>query len=690
MKKLIIFFFLFFIFRGISYWAFSISWSQILVSWSETWLNFRTWALSNTVAATALAPNIVEAKYQLRIQNGATFNTSDISLIINHRVEGQANTTTDTWIWKINWWVVIVQWSNTMFAEEWVIQQWENVHVYIQKTGGNQSFIGSNARPTPSSFKNVKFILKSWDIDAHLQATWWTWLIQNVLFKNEWINEWIMALRETDTSDVELYRISPFWWNSAPTTFHKNMKLYNSSNNEINYTYRRNNWWAIFYNVYNTFNNQKMSAIRYVSLWAWGSDWARSVLVWAYKPQLLDIYWNAISWAKFWIYKVSDNTLESYGETWTDWKPKIVNLSTDNAFKSYDNTFVVWWISYNRKIYDSWTKYIKQSITPTTTGWNIVSIDQWNFKIIQRKYDYQTIELTQSFLNDYEWIKVMFPVSNLTKTEIQASNIAWISFNKSTKVVTINQSISIQDIWHYYRYWISQSSNFDSNDSWTFDGTTLNIWDWNIVVTSLSWVINSPNLKIKTTWTISVSNGWIINALYEDSTANSWVKIYTPYNNQIVRVYGSISDLNNNTNSLWTYTSDINGELIYRYNSNISTKRYFKTELSSTIWKWSMKWYVLNAWLDNELDMRTGWDFTYINLQLRQIKGSWFDSNLHSLKWQYSTWWLVLSTVDKSSIAEYVKTKMEEPSWLLSKIYSLLQEIFTRIISIKYDTQKIN
>jgi hypothetical protein len=48
-----------------------------------------------------------------------------------------------------------------MFAEEWAIQQWENVQVYIQKTGGNQSFIGSIARPTPSSFKNVKFILKS-------------------------------------------------------------------------------------------------------------------------------------------------------------------------------------------------------------------------------------------------------------------------------------------------------------------------------------------------------------------------------------------------------------------------------------------------------------------------------------------------------------------------------------------------
>lgn len=225
-----------------------------MISGNETGISFRTWIGSNPTAGKQLTANTVEALFQLKIQNGAVFDTSDIALVINHRVEGQANATTDTGIWRCKGGVVIVQGSDNQFPEEWAIQDWDNVQVYIQKTGGNQSFIGSKARPIPASVKNTKFIVKNGYIDAHLQSTGGTGTLSNILLKNEGTSAGIIGLVETDTSDIEMYRIEPYGWSNASTTFHKNWKMYNSSSDEINYNYRRNNGGAVFYNTVNSFN----------------------------------------------------------------------------------------------------------------------------------------------------------------------------------------------------------------------------------------------------------------------------------------------------------------------------------------------------------------------------------------------------------------------------------------------------
>ena len=116
--------------------AFTISGSQTLISGNETGLSYRTWLGSNPTAGKQLTANAVEALFQLKIQNGAVFDTSNIALVINHRVEGQAKTTTDTGIWRCTGGVVIVQGSDNQFAEEWAIQDWDNVQFYVQKTGG--------------------------------------------------------------------------------------------------------------------------------------------------------------------------------------------------------------------------------------------------------------------------------------------------------------------------------------------------------------------------------------------------------------------------------------------------------------------------------------------------------------------------------------------------------------------------
>jgi hypothetical protein len=137
--------------------AFTISGTQVLVTGNETGSSYYTFAGANPTAAKQLAPKAVEALYQIKVQNGAVFDTSDIVLVINHRVEGQVNglpsAATNTGIWRCKGGMVLVQGSASMYAEDWAIQDWENVQVLIQKTGGDQSFIGSDARATPGAQK---------------------------------------------------------------------------------------------------------------------------------------------------------------------------------------------------------------------------------------------------------------------------------------------------------------------------------------------------------------------------------------------------------------------------------------------------------------------------------------------------------------------------------------------------------
>lgn len=456
--------------------AFTLSGSRTLVSGNETGLSYRTWLGSNPTAGKQLTANTVEALFQLKIQNGAVFDTSDIVLVTNHRVEGQANATTDTGIWRCKGGVVIVQGSAGQYAEEWAIQDWDNVQVYIQKTGDYQSFIGSNARPIPASVKNTKFIVKKGDIDAHLQSTGGTGTLSNILLRNEGTNPGIIGLRETDTTDIEMYRIEPFGWGNAPTTFHKNWKMYNSSKDEINYHYRRNNGGAVFYNTVNSFNENRMTAIRYVANGAVTGDNARSVIVGAYSPKLIDTSKNPLSGVQVAIYKTSDNSLEASGATGSDGKISIVNSSSNIREQSYNSTFTSGGVNYNRVIYNSGTKYIKQSITPTTTGGNVVSVDQGTFKIVQRRKDLQEIIVTQSFQSDYSGDVVV--LSDTYYTTDQSANVT-IAIDSGIKTITITGINTLDNLYDYVKYWLTQ--NMSIANFMSASGKNVDMTDYQIV-----------------------------------------------------------------------------------------------------------------------------------------------------------------------------------------------------------------
>ena len=86
--------------------------------------------------------------------------------------------------------------------------------------------------------------------------------------------------------------------------------------------------------------------------------------------------------------------------------------------------------------------------------------------------------------------------------------------------ITISSNKSYQDIWNYYRYWISQFGNKASNDTWTCTGGILNTQNWNIVVNSGVTLTSSTNItKLQTLG--SITNNGTIQAIYQDSTGTS-------------------------------------------------------------------------------------------------------------------------------------------------------------------------
>ena len=120
-----------------------------------------------------------------------------------------------------------------------------------------------------------------------------------------------------------------------------------------------------------------------------------------------------------------------------------------------------------------------------------------------------------------------------TVTEAVASAITGISLVPSGATggtITISSNHEYQDIWNYYRYWISQYANRASTDTWTCLGGTLNTQNWNIVVNSGVTLNASTNISTLKTLGTFTNNG-TVTGVYQSSAGTSTVlELNTPSN----------------------------------------------------------------------------------------------------------------------------------------------------------------
>ena len=114
-------------------------------------------------------------------------------------------------------------------------------------------------------------------------------------------------------------------------------------------------------------------------------------------------------------------------------------------------------------------------------------------------------------------------VPYLTLTEAQAGALTGISIvasGSSAGTVTISANTTVSNLWHYWRWWISQWSAYPAgtNDTWTYDGSTLNMGGWSLVVNT--GITLSGN--VTTSSTITRNGTAIIDGSFSDSSGSTY------------------------------------------------------------------------------------------------------------------------------------------------------------------------
>jgi len=125
------------------------------------------------------------------------------------------------------------------------------------------------------------------------------------------------------------------------------------------------------------------------------------------------------------------------------------------------------------------------SVRPVT---GVVATYTWDCKA--RSYGYkvagsESLYTAKAFSSVRVGTNQTTPVPFLSINEASASALTGISMSPSgatSGTITVSEAHTLAEVWCYYRQFISQFANFSSDDTWSFDGTTLNAGAWDVVV----------------------------------------------------------------------------------------------------------------------------------------------------------------------------------------------------------------
>lgn len=135
----------------------------------------------------------------------------------------------------------------------------------------------------------------------------------------------------------------------------------------------------------------------------------------------------------------------------------------------------------------------------------------------------------------------LLPVSYITLTETQANALTGISLVASGATggtVTITGARTVAELWQFYRAWISKQANFDSDDTWSYDGTNLNIGAWTI--SGIEFLTGG-----KITTSTATANGTISNLSIVGDVSQT-----TPTNLSNVQISGTLTYNTNTATSI--------------------------------------------------------------------------------------------------------------------------------------------
>ena len=142
-----------------------------------------------------------------------------------------------------------------------------------------------------------------------------------------------------------------------------------------------------------------------------------------------------------------------------------------------------------------------------------------------RSYNYKTLTVS-AVLGASAAVPVSAGLAALdtatTITETAALALTGITLTPSSATggsIVISSSCTLNDIWNYYRAWISQFANRASNDTWTCSGGILNTGNWTMTVNT-GVTVSSGTTAISLV-SPTITNNGAITALYTTSIGPS-------------------------------------------------------------------------------------------------------------------------------------------------------------------------
>jgi hypothetical protein len=143
--------------------------------------------------------------------------------------------------------------------------------------------------------------------------------------------------------------------------------------------------------------------------------------------------------------------------------------------------------------------------------------NRFPYDVRVRAYDRSSEQITYQADNHTTQQIVHAAVVNLggiTQATAAAFAVTFTASGSTGGTATINSNLTAQQVWAAYRNWISALANFDSNDTWDFDGATLDAGAWNVVVSAGATLTGN----LTTTGSITV-NGSVSGVIIDSNNA---------------------------------------------------------------------------------------------------------------------------------------------------------------------------
>lgn len=162
-----------------------------------------------------------------------------------------------------------------------------------------------------------------------------------------------------------------------------------------------------------------------------------------------------------------------------------------------------------------------------------------------RKYDYKTPANTIFTGRKFGYGGSLGPITeeiqmtavpNLVASQATAhayTGIALVASGATSGTITVTGNHTTTELWEFYRDWISTQANFDSNDTWNYNGTTLDLGAWNITInnavvtgsvttTGTATLIGTGSVTGK----LTDSTGTLVSVTLSNIVTGSMVQLY--------------------------------------------------------------------------------------------------------------------------------------------------------------------